>query len=257
MPINRANTVRRICGILLSVSVLIAGICLAVACVHIYRSGDQPFSREAVAAAFSPIAVPVYLCLALVIVGFCIDLWLPSEKKRPVPEKHHAMMLQRLHKKIDLTLCSEELRNAVAAEQQGRKRRNRITVGLLGAGSVVFLIYAANGNHFHNSQINASMISAMTVLIPCLIPALIAAIIAQYGNRASIRAEIALLQQADAVAAGQSGAASAGTRRPLRKLQYAILAAALFLLVFGFLTGGTSDVLTKAINICTECVGLG
>ncbi len=29
------------------------------------------------------------------------------------------------------------------------------------------------------------------------------------------------------------------------------------LILFGFFTGGTADVLTKAVNICTECVGLG
>ena len=37
----------------------------------------------------------------------------------------------------------------------------------------------------------------------------------------------------------------------------ALLAAAVCLLVWGFVTGGAADVLTKAINICTECIGLG
>jgi hypothetical protein len=39
--------------------------------------------------------------------------------------------------------------------------------------------------------------------------------------------------------------------------RYSILAAALVLTVLGFLTGGWQDVLTKAINICSECIGLG
>ena len=257
MTRNRGNTIRRICGILLSVSILIAGLCLAVACVQIYRLGDQPFSREAVAAAFAPIAIPVYLCLVLVIVGFCVDLWLPSEKKRLIPEKQHAMMLHRLHNKLDFTLCSEELRSAITLQQNARKRRNRIAVGLLLAGSVIFLVYAAGEGSFHKSEINASMISAMAVLIPCLIPALVAAIIAQYRNRASIAEEIELLKQADPAATKQPDATPVGRKSRTRSLQYAILAVALLLLVVGFFTGGTSDVLTKAINICTECVGLG
>ncbi|MBQ2981771.1 MAG: thioredoxin [Lachnospiraceae bacterium] len=29
------------------------------------------------------------------------------------------------------------------------------------------------------------------------------------------------------------------------------------ILIYGFATGGTRDVLTKAVNICTECIGLG
>ena len=40
-------------------------------------------------------------------------------------------------------------------------------------------------------------------------------------------------------------------------LRLALLSVGIFLLVYGFMTGGTADVLTKAINICTECVGLG
>ena len=36
-----------------------------------------------------------------------------------------------------------------------------------------------------------------------------------------------------------------------------ILAVAVSILIYGYMNGGTADVLTKAINICTECVGLG
>ncbi|MBO5868321.1 MAG: thioredoxin [Oscillospiraceae bacterium] len=40
-------------------------------------------------------------------------------------------------------------------------------------------------------------------------------------------------------------------------MRWALLGVAVFLFVFGLFTGGTQDVLTKAVNICTECVGLG
>ncbi|MBE6563056.1 MAG: thioredoxin [Ruminococcaceae bacterium] len=39
------------------------------------------------------------------------------------------------------------------------------------------------------------------------------------------------------------------------KLAILILAAAA--LIYGAIAGGTADVLTKAVNICTECIGLG
>ena len=40
-------------------------------------------------------------------------------------------------------------------------------------------------------------------------------------------------------------------------LRAALYAAAALLLVLGALNGGLNDVLVKAINICTECIGLG
>lgn len=40
-------------------------------------------------------------------------------------------------------------------------------------------------------------------------------------------------------------------------LRWVLLAVAVALILWGFLAGGADDVLTKAVNICTECVGLG
>jgi len=36
-----------------------------------------------------------------------------------------------------------------------------------------------------------------------------------------------------------------------------ILGVAITVLILGFAFGGYADVLTKAVNICTECIGLG
>ena len=50
----------------------------------------------------------------------------------------------------------------------------------------------------------------------------------------------------------------AKTSRPrMTLLRNVVLAASILLLILGICTGGTADVLTKAVNICTECVGLG
>ena len=46
-----------------------------------------------------------------------------------------------------------------------------------------------------------------------------------------------------------------GTR--LGDVPLAFLPMAVGLLLYGFFAGGTADVLTKAVNICTECIGLG
>jgi len=43
----------------------------------------------------------------------------------------------------------------------------------------------------------------------------------------------------------------------IRISRYCILGVAVLFLVYGLATGGIADVLAKAINICTECIGLG
>ena len=257
MKNNYTGRIRHILGILLAISIIVAGICLITACIGIYQTGDHPFSREIVAAAFSKIAIPVYLCLALAVVAFLVNLLLPHSEKKRAAFKNDAMTLKRLHAKTDLNLCSQDLRDAVSAQQRSRKWLFYITGALLIVGTVIFLWYALNGENFHKSQINASMIRAMWVLIPCLTPGFICAVIAAYRNRASIRKEIELLKQAGSDATRQPEPSPVPRKDHSKLLRLTLAVIAVGFLVFGFCTGGTADVLTKAINICTECVGLG
>lgn len=43
----------------------------------------------------------------------------------------------------------------------------------------------------------------------------------------------------------------------MKKTRILLYAVALLLIAAGILNGGMRDVLIKAINICTECIGLG
>lgn len=58
--------------ILLSISIIIAGICLICGCLYIYFSG-MGYSREIVAKTFVKIAVPVFVCIVLIIGSFFIN----------------------------------------------------------------------------------------------------------------------------------------------------------------------------------------
>ncbi len=141
MTKDHTKQIRSILGIVTAVSIVIAGICLMVACYGLYTADN--FTPDSVAAAFSKICVPVYICLALVIAGFVADFFLPEAEKAPKKRK-----------------------SPKAAEP---------------------------------AKLSKQTLSVKAVL----------------------------------------------------------LVLAIALLLYGFFTGGTVDVLTKAVNICTECVGLG
>lgn len=259
MTTERKRRIRLVYGILLSAVIVVTGVCLMAACIDIYRSGDHPYSRAAVAAHFKPIAGPVYLCLAMVIGGFLLDLFLPSGKKKQVPGKQDEVFLKRLREKADLEGCSESLRAAISVQQKRRSVCRNLCAAVMAVCALVFLAYALDGSHFLMPDINGSMIQAMYVLLPCLIIAFGCAVLNTYFSRASIRKEIGLLKQAPASKpAGEEKSAHTELRRKrLAALRFAVLALGIGLLLYGFFTGGTADVLTKAINICTECVGLG
>lgn len=248
--------IRLIYGAVQSASIAAAAVCLMHACVSIYRMGDHPFSREAVAAAFGPIALPIYLCLGLVLGGFLLDLVLPADSAKLKAKRNTAPILRRLQAKADLDACGEELRSSILAERKRRTNHKRIRTVLLIVCAAIFLCYGANPANFHTSQINSSMAKAMYVLLPCLIPCFIWYLYTEHAAVSSMEQEIELLKQA-APAAAKAVSSVKESGKHVRTIQTVILVLGIACLIFGFATGGTVDVLTKAINICTECVGLG
>lgn len=259
MTQERIKRIHQIYGAVLSVVIVIAGICLMVQCNAIYRSGDHPFSREAVAAHFAPIALPVYLCLAMVIGGFLLRWLLPDEPSKQKMGKNDILILRRLHARTDLSQCDPALQQAVAAQQKRRSTLRILRNGICAVCAVVFLSYGLNSGNFHQSQINDSMIKAMYRFVPCLLVSFGAAVFTAYQSKKSLRAEIELMRQANAVAKVPAGPEPEPENRDKQTVtaRRIIAVVAIALLLFGFFTGGTADVLTKAVNICTECVGLG
>ncbi len=240
--------------ILLSLSIVAAGICLAAQCLLLYRSGDHPFSPETVAAAFCQIAGPVHFCGAMVLLGFFLKPLLPCPKSRP--EKNYGLILSRLESTIDLNACPRELQQAIHGVLLRRALVQSIGWALLVLGSLVFLLYGANPANFHTAQINGSMVHAAARLLPCMAIPFGYGIFAAYYQKKSMQKEIALLKTAP------NDAKCVPEPEPVKPdrtvfFRWGILAAAVILLFGGYFMGGAVDVLTKAVNICTECIGLG
>lgn len=251
--------IHRIYGILLSISIIIAGICLIAGSLTIYFTGERIYSREIVSETFSGIATPVYTCLALTIIGFIWEFLSPAVNQKQKPAKAYDLILERLICKRDLSKCEEVLIKAINKERNTRKLHVTIRTILLCAGSIVFLIYALNGNHFHQSEITTSMIHAMWLLIPCMAVPFIYAVFTFYYNEKSMQREVELLKQAPIFESKQNSEETSvkSSEKTANILRYSLLVIAVGILVYGFISGGTVDVLTKAINICTECIGLG
>ena len=238
-------------SILLSVALVVAGVCLMVECVGIYNAGDRPFTPEAVATAFSGIALPVYICLALVAGGFLLDGFWGMEQKKNAPEKQYAAILKKLHSKAQVQTAP------VVAEQNKRKLHKVITLVLLAAGSVVFFAFGISAANFTMENISGSMVKAMYWLLPCMAVPFGYAVFTAYYCRKSMQREIAHVKQAIAEGAPAPAETAPSKTCCLGYIRWAILGISVAILIYGFCAGGTKDVLTKAVNLCTECIGLG
>ncbi len=257
--------IRLIYDILLSAVTILAGICFIVSCRNLYAAGlaqgTEPYSRELVAAAFARIRIPVYLCLALVIGSFLVDIALPRPNKKLSPEKNYPLILERLRAKADLDACEPALRSAVRTQKRNRRIHIGISALLSVVCGVIFLAYACNGNNWGPpAEVTASMIRSMRLFVPCLLIPLAYIIFTAYFCRGSMRREIDLMKQAGTQAprkAAQAARPATNRKVLLLAVRCVMVAVCIGFLIYGVSSDGVEGVIAKAVAICTECIGLG
>ncbi len=240
-------------GLVLSLLTAAAGAALGIQCVNIYKTGS--FTPEKVAIAFGPIAPVIYLWCALVILGLLGKPFFALEKKHK-PEKNYPLILQRLQNTTDLSACPEDLQTQILTLHRHRNWVLAAQMLLLVLGGGLVLRYAVDVSNFHLEHINESMVKAMTFMLPCMAVPFGFGVFALYFQRNCIQKEISLLKTAPAEAKRPAPLEMPKTQN-LLWLKLTLLVFAILLMLCGYYLEGWKDVLTKAVNICTECVGLG
>lgn len=242
--------------IVLSIAVLLTGLCLMLACLGIFLSGIQPFSRESVAAALGSFAIPLCIGLGLSVLCILVQLLIPRTEEAMLPGRHLPMLLKRAQERVDLSRCQEELRSEVLALRSTRKLYTCIVLSILALSVILFFTYGLNLNNYHPTYIDQSMIRAMHWLVPCTVIPFLCGAFAAKQNRISMAKELALLKSAPKESRILPAKPESHEKREFL-LRAAFLAVALGFVIWGAFAGGAGDVLTKAANICSECIGLG
>lgn len=250
MSKNRAKIIRRLYDIILSASIIVAGSCLIAGCLFIYYSGDG-YSRQLVNEMFSKICIPLYICLVLVIGCFVVNAIVPQHNKTKHSKQYNKMLISLLNVR-NTDNCKE-----FKSIEKTKKTLKIVNIIVITISSIIFLSYALNNSHFHQSDINSSMIKAMCVLLPCLSVSFFIAVLSHYLNIRFTKKQIDILKTLPQKEMQKTTMQANKSKKALIIIKFVILAVGIAVLVFGAISGGFADVLTKAINICTECIGLG
>ena len=122
-------------------------------------------------------------------------------------------------------------------------------------------LVALNINNYSLQKYNVSVVAICLFLIPSTLIAIGVGIIMLYVREKSFLREIDMIRSALASGAQKIKEDAPKERAISRPIvlgaRIAVFILALFFLIEGITNGGASDVLIKAINICTECIGLG
>lgn len=242
---------------LISAATVLLLILLAWQCLDIYITGNGPANLDGYGLHIENVYRAEDVGLRLKSLGIWAGLyvlllagdalWLPAGKPA----------LPGMEPDNQLRLMKKKFSSLPEEAQKQEALRKKIQLGTVAAVSLCALLalgYLLNRENFVSWDLETVMGQMLLHTLPWAVAAFAVLIAAAFACRRSVETEIQLLR----------GFSTDGTPDPVlpRKSPVGIIRAVLYLLavvfvVLGIQNGGMRDVLVKAINICTECIGLG
>ena len=252
---SKARVSRALTWMFVAATLLVAAL-LITQCASIYSTGTAPsnltetgvyihpiYSREIVGERFSRIAWAVWLWLALLIAVLATRQ--PAAKAALKPPVANQLAL--LQKRAETT-------PEMAREQ---KKRKDLFIGCAAACVVCAVqvgVYMADLTHFASRDLEPVVGAMLIHVVPWVVVAFACIMVCEQFNYKSMLVEI---EEAKKAPKRQPEPAEAQNMNMRSIARVALYGAAVVMLVAGVLNGGMRDVLVKAVNICTECIGLG
>ncbi len=233
---------------------------LSVSAVAIYREGaarkaERPleaiYTREIAAERFAPIAPLFFASIGFMIAGLVLGAK-DEDADKPVRDSE-----------LSRDLITARVAQPSEAMQSAKKKQRLLLLcgrAVFAACMLPVLFYIANPAHFPEEDLEGMLYGLIRVVIPWTVLGLFAL------AATSVLREKWVLAETEAAQARIKEEKELGIRpepgkapqlKNMRPLQIALVLAAIGLIVAGAFNGSARDVLYKAINICTECVGLG
>ena len=169
---------------------------------------------------------------------------------RPVRDTEYAL---RLIEKNAASAPPEALR-----EKRLRKIIRAACAGLCLGCAAWVMIWLLDRSHFVSWDLEAVLGETLLHILPPLLLGFLGMLAGARLNEKSREREQAAWKRVPRKETFSSAPMDAVSETPQRRAaRIALFAAAAVLITLGVINGGLNDVLVKAINICTECIGLG
>ncbi len=283
MSEKTCKTVRLCYGIALSLMTVITGALFIWQTLDIYLSGgNRPFTSAIVSERLTRISPAFWIWIVMIIIGFVLwEVFAVPAKRAPLKDDCYA--LRRIKKRVPPKVGESGLASLTVI-----KRWEVISLivkiaaaALCLAGTAYAIAYLATSANFPKTDVNGEMLNMAKHLAPCAFAALL--ILCGVTLYLSISAKKQLPHVKQLIASAKSDEKNGveavyvtatdyelekedlrSALNPVLNHKYFILGVRIFLavlavtfIILGIVNGNMRAILIKAINICTECIGLG
>lgn len=280
---SQAKLARASAWLLALSTLLMAGLLIAQ-CIQIHEAGA--FSREIVRARLEGLAWAGALWLALLAATLLLkhinrkenplrtsaETRLSADENRSwaLAGKHGQQTAARFSAeavpeevRLRLLLMRAEKTDAMRAEERRRRMARGACAGICAGCAAMVARYLVNPANFTSRELEPVIGRMLWHIAPWTLVGCACAILCECFCGRSLRREIELATRSPERASFKNAQTDSGASREKRArlaktaARAAMFALAVALLALGAANGGMRDVLVKAINICTECIGLG
>ncbi len=270
---ERNAKIRLAYSVFLGVFTVVVGVLFLAQAADLYYSGVAElgelhgmYSREAVGARLLELLAPVVLWIVAIIVGVVVYAVFPvAERKKRAPDD------VKIYEKLSRRANAEKDPEAFANIR--RLEKIRLAVRLVSAAfsllaAAMCIVYLADAANFTSlAELNSDVLHMVSNVLPWVGAALLVligeAVFEVIFAKKMLPKVKPLAGSAPAPSKWETGvkkaSAAVENKYVLLGVRCALFALAVVFIVLGALpaNGGAHSVLIKAINICTECIGLG
>lgn len=250
----------RIIAWITAILVILTGIIFIVCCSHLYFTGDdQPYTRDRAALYLIAPMISGVITLGLAASGGILAAITGAKGNESAP-RTKIEMLESFAKRYDINDFGDETKSKILKSRTLRALFKYLSLAFSAVIFLLVLIYICFFAKFTIENLNSDVIMALGVALPLCAIAVGVHVIRLYANELSASRELETMKAY--IKENGSIKAIAKTEEK-KKFDYAIivrcliLAVAIIFVTVGVFNGGMSDVLQKAVKICTECIGLG
>lgn len=258
VKVKKIKRVHQVYGICLSVLLILAAGCLIWGSLTIYNSAPvEPYTMESIRAQYARFALPLWAAIIGILGGILLSVLLPIPQEKLKSTDTGVFKLKRKQRNIDLDSAAEGTRSQIFRERRLRTALSALCLVLCAASFVPTAVALCRRDAFTVEGATDEVLAiSLLLLVGCVCSGVFLLLLSLLSER-SIKREADATKIALASSPRLSTAPTAHSSLPFTLVRISILLLAVIFIILGATGGSLSDVLEKAIRICTECIGLG